>query len=182
MAVSDINTEIRIIQLASRGEEVRDAIVDALRSIESRTAVTVDTTLSETSENPLQNKAIYAALQGKQDALIIDAGPVSDSGNPISSGGVFEALSGKQDGIRLASIHLTDTWSGSGPFTQAVSLEGVTPNSKVDIQPGADVFTALLLDGVTALWIQNDNGSLTACALGAAPTDEMTIQCTVTEV
>ena len=180
--MSDINTEIRIIQLASRGEEVRDAIVDALLSIESRTAVTVDTALSETSENPLQNKAVFAALQGKQDTLDIDTGPMSESGNPVSSGGVFEALSGKQDGIRLAALRLGDSWSGSGPYTQAVSLDGITPHSKVDIQPDADVFTSLLLDGVTALWIQNDNGVLTACALGAAPSDELTVQCTVTEV
>jgi len=180
--LSDINTEIRIIQLASRGEEVRDAIVDALQSIESRVAVTIDADLSDTSENPLQNKVIYAALQGKQEALTIDGAPTSESDNPVTSGGVYEALSGKQDGIRLATIELSDSWSGSGPFTQAVSLSGITPGSKVDIQPDADVFTSLLLDGVTALWIQNDNGSLTAYALGAAPTDELTIQCTVTEV
>ena len=182
MALSDINTEIRIIQLASRGEEVRDAIVDALRKIDASATVTVDSELSDSSENPLQNKAIYEALQGKQEALTIDTDPVSESGNPVSSGGVYEALAGKQDGIRLAALHLTDSWSGSGPFTQTVFLDGITENSKVDIQPDTATFTTLLLDGVTALWIQNDNGTLTAFALGAAPTDELTIQCTVTEV
>ncbi len=180
--MSDINSEIRTIQLAARGEEVRDAIVDALRSIESRTAVTVDADISETSENPVQNKAVFEALQGKQETLTIDDGPVSESGNPVASGGVYEALSGKQDAIRLTSIHLTDDWEGSGLYTQIVTIEGITPNSKVDIQPDADVFANLLLDGVTALWVQNDNGLLTACSLGAAPTDELTIQCTVTEV
>lgn len=180
--MSDINTEIRIIQLASRGEEVRDAIVDALRKIDARATVTVDSEMSGSSENPVQNKAIYAVLQGKQDTLTIDTEPVSESGNPVSSGAVYTALSEKQDGIRLDSIHLTDTWDGSGPYTQTVSLAGITPRSKVDIQPDAGVFASLLLDGVTALWVQNDNGTLTACALGAAPSDELTIQCTVTEV
>lgn len=180
--MSDINTEIRIIQLASRGEEVRDAIVDALRKIDARATVTVDSELSGSSENPVQNKTIHAALQGKQDALTIDTEPVSESGNPVSSGAVYTALSEKQDGIRLASIRLTDTWDGNGPYTQEVSLDGVTPRSKVDIQPDAGVFASLLLDGVTALWVQNDNGVLTACALGAAPSDAMTVQCTVTEV
>ena len=180
--MSDINTEIRIIQLASRGEEVRDAIVDALRSIEARTTVTVDADLSDSSENPVQGKAIYAALQRKQETLAIDSEPAKESGNPVASGGVYAALSGKQASIRLDSIHLTDNWSGSGPYTQDISLEGITPNSKVDIQPSAEVFASLFLDGVTALWIQNDGGTLTACALGAVPSEEMTVQCTVTEV
>ncbi len=180
--MSDINNEIRTIQLASRGEEVRDAIVDALRSIESHTTVTVDEELSGTSENPVQNKSVFEALQGKQETLTIDAGPVSESENPVASGGVYEALSGKQNAIRLTSIHLTGDWEGSDLYTQTVSIEGIKPNSKVDIQPDASVFTNLLLAGVTALWVQNDNGLLTACSLGAAPTDELTIQCTVTEV
>ena len=37
-------------------------------------------------------------------------------------------------------------------------------------------------DGVAALWVENNNGTLTAYALGAAPSAAMTAQCTVTEV
>ena len=177
-----IDTEIRTIQLATRGEDVRDAIVSALLSIDSRVNDTVDDELSATSENPVQNKAVYEALQGKQDALTVDSEPVDESSNPVSSGGVYASLSGKQEAIRAAELHLSDTWSGSGPFTQSVALDGITSRSKVDIQPDADLFSLLLVDGVTALWVQNDNGTLTAYALGAAPSEEITVQCTVTEV
>lgn len=177
-----IETEIRTIQLATRGEDVRDAIVGALLSIDSRVNGTVDDELSSTSENPVQNKVIFDALQGKQDALTIDNVPVDESSNPVSSGGVFAALSGKQEAIRAAELHLSDAWSGSGPFTQEVTLAGITPRSKVDIQPDADLFSLLFADGVTALWVQNDNGTLTAYALGAALSEEITVQCTVTEV
>lgn len=180
--MSNITEEIRIIQLAARGEEVRDALIDALLGIESRTNLTVDEELSGSSENPVQNKAIYEALEGKQETLIIDSAPARESENPISSGAVFEALAGKQDGIRLAAIELSDSWSGGNPFTQAVSLTGVTANSKVDLQPDAQVLAVLLRDGATAIWVQNDNGALTACVMGGAPTEHLTIQCTVTEV
>lgn len=180
--MSNITEEIRIIQLAARGEEVRDALVDALLGIESRTNLTVDEELSESSENPIQNKAVFDALRGKQEAMTIDSAPVSESDHPISSGAVYEALAGKQDGIRLASINLSNSWSGGNPFTQTVSLSGITVNSKVDLQPDAQVLAALLRDGATAIWVQNDNGTLTACVMGGAPTEAMTIQCTVTEV
>ena len=36
--------------------------------------------------------------------------------------------------------------------------------------------------GVTALWVENNSGTLTAYALGAQPQAGGTIQCTVTEV
>lgn len=64
-------------------------------------SVTVDSTMSSTSTNPVQNKVIYSALQGKQNTLTAGTG-ISISGNTISctvSGGggsvtVDSALSG----------------------------------------------------------------------------------------
>ena len=64
----------------------------------------------------------------------------------------------------------------------AVSIEGVTAASKVDLQPTPEQLTQMITDGVTALQIANNNGTLTAYALGATPTTEMVLQCTVTEV
>ncbi len=180
--MSDISTDIRIIQQASRGEEVRDAIVDALMNIDNRTAVTVDDALSESSENPVQNRAVNAALGGKQDALVFDQAPASGSGNVLTSGAVYEALMEKQGGMRIESVVLSALWEGSGPYTQAVTIPDTTEHSKVDIQPDAAVLSRLISDGVTALWIQNDAGILTAYALGAAPASALTVQCSVTEV
>lgn len=67
------------------------------------TKYTIDSTLSSTSTNPIQNKVVYTALAGKQDKLIAGTG-ISISGNTISctvsggSGGgsitVDSALSG----------------------------------------------------------------------------------------
>lgn len=67
------------------------------------TKYTIDSTLSGTSTNPVQNKVVYNALAGKQDKLIAGTG-ISINGNTISctvsggSGGgtvtVDSALSG----------------------------------------------------------------------------------------
>ena len=84
------------------------------------------------------------------------------------------------------SIVLTTSWtdSGSGYYTQTVTLANVTPtaHSKVDIQPDATALVAMMNDGVSALYIENNSGTLTAYAVGAATTSSLTLQCTVTEV
>ena len=82
------------------------------------------------------------------------------------------------------SISLSATWSGSGPYTQTVTVSGytITANSKVDLQPDAAIVNQFITDSVNALYISNDNGTLTAYALGEHPSAALTIQCTVTEV
>ena len=61
------------------------------------TNITVDAALSGTSENPVQNKVVKAALDGKQGKLVFDNTPTQNSSNPVKSGGVYTALLGKQN-------------------------------------------------------------------------------------
>lgn len=90
---------------------------------------------------------------------------------------------GAEAEIQLGSISLSATWSGAGPYYQAVTVTGanVTANSKVDIQLTAAQIAGLISAGVTGLVIENNNGTLTAYAVGAQ-TGATTIQVTVTEV
>lgn len=84
----------------------------------------------------------------------------------------------------IGSISLSATWTGAAsPYTQTVTVSGatVTANSKVDLQLTAAQIASLILAGVTGLIIENNNGTLTAYAVGAM-TGAMTVQCTVTEV
>lgn len=90
----------------------------------------------------------------------------------------------KQNKILKADItlYVSDWAEGDEGYTQTVRVTGGTVNSKVDIQPTLSQIAALQEAGVTALLVKNDSGTFIAEALGAAPTVDMTIQTTLTEV
>ena len=90
---------------------------------------------------------------------------------------------GAEAEIQLGSISLSSSWSGGGPYYQSVTVTGatVTANSKVDIQLTAAQISSLIAAGVTGLVIENNDGTLTAWAVGS-PLSAMTVQCTVEEV
>ena len=86
--------------------------------------------------------------------------------------------------FQTGTVTLGPTWSGSGPYTQTVTVTGATPtsNSQVDIQPDATALAQMEADGITALYIENNAGTLTATALGGTLSEEITVQVTLTEV
>ena len=73
-------------------------------------------------------------------------------------------------------------WSGNGPYSHSVTISGTTANSKIDLQPDSTVLSQMTTDGTTAIYIENNNGTLTAYAIGAAPTAALSIQYTKMEV
>lgn len=58
----------------------------------SENMITVDTELSTTSTNPVQNKIITNAINNIQNTLVIDSTPTSGSTNLVSSGGVYSYI------------------------------------------------------------------------------------------
>lgn len=74
------------------------------------------------------------------------------------------------------------SWTGSGPYTQTVTITGITVNSKVDIQMDATSLGVLIDSGTYAIWMENNNGTITAKVLGDKPSADMTVQVTITEV
>lgn len=71
---------------------------------------------------------------------------------------------------------------GDGIFTQEVAVDSGTTKSLVALQPTSAQIVALIDDGVDALMVDNNNGVFTATAVGEAPSADMTIQATLTEV
>ena len=105
--------------------------------------VVVDSALSSTSTNPVQNKVVNSAIVGlqnnKQDKLTIDSSPVSGSGNPVSSGGVYNGLAGKQNALTFDSA---PTNGSSNPVTSTGIY--TTVNTKVPASGSYDADTSTI--------------------------------------
>lgn len=83
-----------------------------------------------------------------------------------------------------AITFLAAAWvdSGNGMYTQEVTVEGGTATDVVGLQPSNAQLLAMIDGGVAYLKVDNDGGTFTATAFGAAPPIDMTIQATLTEV
>ena len=77
---------------------------------------------------------------------------------------------------------LSGAWVGDGDaYSQVVELPGVTPNTKVDLQPTADQLAEFYYK-VLAFVAENDGGVVRVYAVGDKPKGDHTIQTTLTEV
>lgn len=85
--------------------------------------------------------------------------------------------------VPTASITLPAyAWQGSAsPYSQVVALAGVTSHTKVDLQPTLAQID-LLHERATGFFAVNQDGVVTVYAIGNKPTDDFTIQVTLTEV
>lgn len=84
---------------------------------------------------------------------------------------------------RISEVELLSaSWVGEGNlYSQVVTVDGVTEYSQVDLTPSVEqlvVFHEKDLCFVT----ENDDGVVTAYAIGQKPENDYTIQVTITEV
>lgn len=84
---------------------------------------------------------------------------------------------------KTGTVTLGTSWSGTGPYSQTVSISGaaVTAKSKIDLTPTAAQLETLAADGVLSLTIENNGGTLTAWVVGTQPSAAMTVSCVVRE-
>lgn len=84
---------------------------------------------------------------------------------------------------RILNITLpTASWTGSGPYTQTVTISGGTANTKVDIMINDTVYQQMVDDQVGYLAIANNSGTFTATASGGKPSVDLGIQVECKEV
>lgn len=94
---------------------------------------------------------------------------------------LIEQVTNGQRQIIVDTVYLGTSWTGTGPYTQVVTVSEADADSKVDLQPDATIIQKLIDAGTTALYIVNDDGVFSAVAIGSAPTESLMIQCTITK-
>ena len=84
---------------------------------------------------------------------------------------------------KLTTITMNaSAWAGnSNPYSQIVSCSGVNANSKLDLQPTPTQIVALQ-NAEISLMLTNNNGVVTAWAIGGKPTVNYTMDVLITEV
>jgi len=84
---------------------------------------------------------------------------------------------------RIATVTLPASgWTGSAnPYSQVATVNGVTVNSKLDLQPTAQQIVQLQNEDI-ALMAENNGGTVTFYALGGKPKVDYTMQVLLTEV
>ena len=77
---------------------------------------------------------------------------------------------------------LASGWVGEdSPYSQVVVVTGATENSQVDLTPSVEQL-AIFHEKDLAFVTENDGGVITVYAIGQKPTNDYTIQVTITEV
>lgn len=91
--------------------------------------------------------------------------------------------SGRTSTARIADVRLyASDWVGdTSPYSQVVSVDGVTENSQVDLTPSVEQLT-IFYNKDLAFVTENDGGVVTVYAIGQKPANDYIIQATVTEV
>lgn len=158
----------------------------------------VDTELSESSTNPVQNKVVNTAINNLSAligdtkvseqiaaAQIIHVGPNRPTDPNIK---VWINTAKEGAGIipvmpRVSTISLPKTsWTGiSSPYSQVVVINTVTTDTKIELNPTATQIVSLQNDDI-ALMAENDNGTVTVYSFGGKPSSDINMQVTLTEV
>ena len=75
-----------------------------------------------------------------------------------------------------------ENWVGdASPYSQLVTIAGVTQSSKVDLQPSTEQLEIFHQKDLTFV-AENDDGIVTIFCVGQKPMNDYTIQVTITEV
>lgn len=84
---------------------------------------------------------------------------------------------------KIASVTIyANRWVGTAsPYSQVVNISGVTKSSKIDLNPTLEQLNIFYSKDITFV-AGNNNGIITVYCIGQKPTNDYTMQATITEV
>lgn len=96
---------------------------------------------------------------------------------------VLETVMENTVGAKVGEVTLLAAkWAGSGSlYSQVVTIDGVTEHSQVDLTPDVAQLVVFYEKDLTFV-TENEGGIVTVYAIGQKPTNDYTIQVTITEV
>ena len=129
----------------------------------------------------MSKKTIIAWVNGRAQSIEVDV-PEYMGVEPTLEDRI-SALEQIQSPEFVNSITLyASKWVGDGsPYSQVVSIPGITECSKVDLQPNTEQLSIFHAKDL-AFVAENEDGVVTVFCIGQKPTMDYTIQITVTEV
>lgn len=122
-----------------------------------------------TVEIKAQNEVVEVVLQESQATV------------ELVSGALVVERAGMT--ARIGEVTLTASgWVGNAsPYSQIVSIDGVTENSQVDLTPSVEQLV-VFYEKDLAFVTENENGVVTVFAIGQKPQNDYTMQVTIIEV
>lgn len=113
-------------------------------------------------------KGVDYYTEEERDALVAD---------------IMKMLEINTTAARIGSVTLlASAWIGDNNlYSQIVNVEGVTENSQVDLTPSAEQLS-IFYDKDISFVAENEDGVVTVYAIGQKPTNDYTMQVTITEV
>lgn len=129
-------------------------------------------------------------IYGKKTAVVKHGSPPEKGKDYFTEEDVQEIVEAVLDeaqrqihAARIGEVTIrADKWVGtSSPYSQVVSVAGVTEYSQVDLTPSVEQL-AVFHEKDLAFVTENEDGEVTIYAIGQKPTNDYTIQVTITEV
>lgn len=136
-------------------------------------------------ETPLTSEQIaaYKALKTNYPSTTIlnDENAFMKVGYRADTKNYIKKMSGST--AQISSVTLaTSKWVGSAsPYSQVVTIPGTTKSSKIDINPTVAQLS-IFHDKDISFVVGNNNGTITVYCIGQKPTNDYTMQVTITEV
>ena len=134
---------------------------------------------------PLSNDTIaaYKALKTNYPSTTIlnDENAFMKVGYRADTKKFIERMAGST--TQISSVALAASkWAGTAsPYSQVVTIPGTTKNSKIDLNPTVDQLNIFHTKDISFV-VGNNSGTITVYCIGQKPTNDYTMQVTITEV